>query len=221
MKWLTWMMRLVLTAVITSVCCVVMTFAAVNTYVDLLLDQYHIQRPAGQKIDWNQFVGRFTSQFSSVTSGMWSGKAPQKDVAVSATTTTPSSETGTKEQKDGSEPTAPGSKGTDGEKRPPEDAVAVWSRQSTSQGSSSQAEDRRVIISSEDFAKKKEQLSDANKAKVFSVLMSRVPQAEIQKISLILEDGITVAELKELDQILKQYLKPEEYTELQGLIQAP
>ncbi|UUZ82530.1 hypothetical protein LJK88_50795 [Paenibacillus sp. P26] len=47
-------------------------------------------------------------------------------------------------------------------------------------------------MSGEDFTKRKEQLSSENKAKIFSMLTTRVPEAEIQKISMLMEDGLTV-----------------------------
>lgn len=221
-------MKLAVSAVITSLCCVAMTFFAVNTYVDMLLDQYHIERPASQQLSWNQFASRMMSQFSAFAeparpnSGSFADKP--KDLAVSSGTggggngSLPStSETGSKQNKDGDNPT---SKGAEGERKPPEDAVAVWSRQSTGQGSAAD-EERRVVVSAEEFTKKKNELSEADKAKVFSVLASRVPAEEIQKISLLLEDGITGAELKELEQLLQKRLKPEEYSELQKLILTP
>ncbi|MFC6232459.1 hypothetical protein ACFQI7_32225 [Paenibacillus allorhizosphaerae] len=226
MKWITWMMKLAVSTVITSLCCVAMTFFAVNTYVDMLLDQYHIERPASQQLSWNQFAGRFMSQFSAFAGqdGAALGKTAEKpkDLAVSAGTSgsgnpSSTSETGSKQSKDGDNPT---SKGAEGERKPPEDAVAVWSRQSTGQGSAAD-EERRVVVSAEEFTKKKNELSETDKAKVFSVLANRVPAEEIQKISLILEDGITGGELKELEQLLQKRLKPEEYSELQKLILTP
>lgn len=220
MKWLSWMLKLGVSAAVTSICCVVMTFLAVNAYVDVLLDHYQIQRPGNQKMEWSQFANRFTAQLGL---GMdeATGTKP-KDLAVSANagSSSPSSSvTGSTESRGGASPDGAVSKEPADPYRVPEDAVAVWSRQSEQEGLPE--EERRVVVSSEEFTKKKEQLSEGNKAKIFSLLVSRVSQEEMQKISVILEDGITAAELKELEELLQRRLKPEEYQQLQSLIGTP
>ncbi|MCP3775203.1 hypothetical protein NLX71_18185 [Paenibacillus sp. MZ04-78.2] len=225
MKWLIGIAKLAVSAAITSLCCVALTFAAANTYVDLLLDQYHIPRPAGQKIEWSAFMSRFTAQLGLGTGG--GVPAKPKDLAVSvppASNTPSSSETGMKErtQTDG-KTTAPGSgKANDDPYRVPEDAVAVWSRQSgkaSNKQDSLAEQERKVVVSSEEVTKKKEQLSEADKAKIFSLMVSRVPQEDMQTISKLMEDGITAGELKEIERLLQKSLKPDEYKQLIGLIQ--
>lgn len=227
MKWLIGIAKLAVSAAITSLCCVALTFAAANTYVDLLLDQYHIPRPAGQKIEWGAFMSRFTAQLGLGAGGGSGVPAKPKDLAVSvppAGNTPSSSETGTKErtQTDG-KTTAPGSgKANDDPYRVPEDAVAVWSRQSgktSGKQDSLTEQERKVVVSSEEVTKKKEQLSEADKAKIFSLMVSRVPQEDMQTISKLMEDGITAAELKEIERLLQKSLKSDEYKQLMDLIQ--
>ncbi|MFB0847138.1 hypothetical protein [Paenibacillus oleatilyticus] len=228
MKWLIGIAKLAVSAAVTSLCCVALTFAAANTYVDLLLDQYHIPRPAGQKIEWSAFMSRFTAQLGLGAGGGSGGTAKPKDLAVSVPpaggNTSSSSEAGTKErtQTEG-KTTAPGSgKANDDPYRVPEDAVAVWSRQSgkaNSKQDSLAEQDRKVVVSSEEVTKKKEQLSEADKAKIFSLMVSRVPQEDMQTISKLMEDGITAGELKEIERLLQKSLKSDEYKQLMDLIQ--
>ncbi|MBP1153282.1 MULTISPECIES: hypothetical protein [unclassified Paenibacillus] len=214
MKWMSWMLKLGISAVVTSLCCVVMTFLAVNAYVNVLLDQYQIQRPGNQKMEWSRFVNRFTAQLGIGMNEEEDKKT--KDLAVSAKESpSTSSATGTNKSGGGS----PGSQDLVDPYRVPEDAVAVWNRQS--EQAELPEEERRVVVSSEEFAEKKEQLSEENKAKIFSILISRLPQEEMQRISVIMEDGITAAELKELQQLFQAHLKPGEYQQLQSLIGAP
>lgn len=217
MKWMSWLLKLGVSAAVTSLCCVVVTFLAVNAYVDVLLDQYQIQRPGNQKIEWNRFVNRFTAQLGFGTNEAATPQQP-RDLAVSADPGSTSSETGSKKS-GGADHDGEASKDTADPYPVPEDAVAVWSRQSGQ--TELPEEERRIVVSSEEFAKKKDQLSEANKAKIFSLLVPRVPQEEMQRISVILEDGITAAELKELEELLQRHLKPEEYQQLQSLIGAP
>jgi hypothetical protein len=75
----------------------------------------------------------------------------------------------------------------------------------------------KVVVSGEEFTKKKEQLSNEDKNQIFK-LLTRVPQAEIQHISLMMEDGITASELTNIEQLLQNYLKPEEYSQLLSMI---
>jgi len=61
-------------------------------------------------------------------------------------------------------------------------------------------------------------LSEDDKSKVFSVLVTRLPQEEILKISEMVENGITGQELDQLQAMLTKYLPPEEYNELLDII---
>ncbi|MED4600570.1 hypothetical protein P9314_07610 [Paenibacillus validus] len=227
MKGLKWLMKLAVTAAVTSICCVALTFMAVNTYVDLVLEQLHIQRPATAKIGWGSFFNRFTTTVGFGAGGGTNAMAVDepKDAAVSANVNPDSTETGSKENQSGL-PSAGKAERTD-PYRVPEDAVAVWGQQSVKElegvsgDESGAAEDRKVVVSSEEFTKKKEQLSEADKAKVFSLLVSRIPQQDMQTISQLMEDGLTAAEIKELEQLLQKHLKPEEYRDLLALIQTP
>lgn len=222
MRWMNGILKMVLTAAITSICCIVLTFFTVKTYADFLLDQYHIQRPANQ-LDWNQFMNRLMAQFTANQQSAGTEPA-EKDLAVSVSGNQPAITTETGSKDNNSNPPKPADTGKPNqEKKPPEDAVAVWSRQSgqgNGVGNTTSIDDKKVVVSSEEVTKRKEQMSEGNKAKVFSLLASRVPQAEIQKISQILEDGITAEELKELQQIVKTYLTPDEYKQLLDLIEA-
>ncbi|MCM3271762.1 hypothetical protein [Paenibacillus elgii] len=227
MKWLLGIAKLAVSAAVTSLCCVALTFAAANTYVDLLLDQYHIPRPAGQKIEWGAFMSRFTAQLGLGAGGGSGVPTKPKDLAVSvppAGNTPSSSETGTKErtQTDGKTTTPGSGKANDDPYRVPEDAVAVWSRQSGKAGSKKDSltgQEQRIVVSSEEVTKKKEQLSEADKAKIFSLMVSRVPQEDMQTISKLMEDGITAGELKEIERLLQKSLKSDEYKQLMDLIQ--
>ncbi|MCZ8517624.1 hypothetical protein O9H85_35945 [Paenibacillus filicis] len=253
MKALQWLLKLAVSAAVTSVCCVALTFVTVNTYVNMLLDQYHIERPAGQQLDWNQFVSGMTRQLGAMTGFSGGSKGPGKaaigtgaetgsgfgsssgtgtvkssgsgkDLAVSGLalkdsgkdpTAVPSSPSGGSTTPSGTPNT-----GTDAGRKPPEDAVAVMGRQSVS-GTDAPNDDRKIVISSEEVLKRKNQLSSENKAKIFSLLSSRLPEEEIQKISLLMEDGITAGKLKEIEQILQKYLKADEYAQLLNMIQTP
>ncbi|WP_281883323.1 hypothetical protein [Paenibacillus sp. YYML68] len=223
MRGLKWLVKLAVSAAVTSVCCVAVTFFTVNTYVDAVLEQLQIERPASARIEWAPFVSRLVGSLgidSSVV--VEADRVREQEMAVSATPVGGSTK---------DEPSGSSSKRTNGDPDPyrvPEDAVAVWNSQSLKELESASEgtelllqEDRKVVVSSEEFTKKKEQLSDSQKAKVFSMLATRLPQKDLNDISVMMENGLTASEVKRLDQLLQQHLKPEEYTELKTLIETP
>ncbi|MDF2724046.1 MAG: hypothetical protein K0Q59_3721 [Paenibacillus sp.] len=94
----------------------------------------------------------------------------------------------------------------------PSDAVSVWAQNGAG------ANREKVVISADEFQKRREKLTDADKDTVFSMLLSRIPQEEVQRISADLEDGLTAAELEEIKRIAEQYLQPEEFDKLMGIV---
>lgn len=97
---------------------------------------------------------------------------------------------------------------------PPDDAVAVWSRS----GSKEASQKDKVVMSAEQFQTKREKLSEEDKKTVFSLLISRLPQEELQQMSTMIEDGITSAELSEIEKIVENYLKPDEFEKIIGIV---
>ncbi|OXM84547.1 hypothetical protein [Paenibacillus rigui] len=243
MKGMAWLIKLIMSALITSMVCIASTFWVINTYVDMVLEQYQLKTTVQSTPSWSQLVGRLTQQLSMPKADSRSvalGEKTPKDQAVTGaispdgSITVPSgagggsgsSSAGAGSTGSESPATTPtGKEGTPADKNPPEDAIAVFGHQSgqsgssTGSGSSSASDaDKRVVVSGEDFTKKKDQLTNEEKNKIFNLLMTRVPQDEMQRISRLMEDGITAAELKEIEQVLQKYLKPEEYTQLLSMI---
>jgi len=288
MRGIQWLTKLILSALITSAVCIASTFWVIQTYVDIVLEQYQLKPMVQSTPSWSQLVGRLTQQLSlsgssskidsssvalgdkkqppadQPVSGSISGSGGASDAqpggalngatggAASGAGGTDTGVSGTGPQGTGASsgasatgtgtsgaggtgsgsPAAPSVKdGTSADKNPPEDAIAVFGHQSGQSGagaagssgsglSGSEASDadRRVVVSGEDFTKKKEQLSNEDKNKIFNLLVSRIPQDEMQRISRLMEDGITASELKEIEQVLQKYLKQDEYNQLLGMI---
>ncbi|MFE5322321.1 hypothetical protein ACFQ88_26955 [Paenibacillus sp. NPDC056579] len=255
MKAIEWLVKLVLTALITSAVCIASTFWAVSTYADLILTQYNLKSAVSAAPGWSQFVAHLGSTASGLF-GQGTGGTGGQQAAGTNTVPADRSVAGAIDSSGGpadplrpSETGAAGgsSTGTDAStnqgsgsstgKKPPEDAVAVFGHQSGQEsgsgiskdavagsgassgaGSSAAEESKRIVVSGEEFTKKKDQLSGDEKNKIFNMLVTRVPQAEMQTISRLMEDGITAAELKQIEQLLQTYLKPEEYSQLLTMI---
>jgi hypothetical protein len=212
-------------AVITSIVCVASTFWVINTYVDLLLEQFQIKPAVSAAPDWPKFTARLGKQlagfrffggdpYASQDSRPVLGSPSAADVKGSEDSSNSRTGDGTSNQP----PSKSGSgTGGSGKKAPPDDAVAVFGQQSGSSTGSSGTEGK-VIVTGEEFTRKKEQLSSGDRNNIFNLLVTRVPQKEMQNISQMMEDGITAGELKEIEQVLQKYLKPEEYSQLLSMI---
>jgi len=97
-----------------------------------------------------------------------------------------------------------------------QDALPVWSQMNQSTGQVA-SQDKKIVISAQDFNDKKKQLSDSDKLKLFNTIAS-LPVEEIQKISEMIENGLTVEDLEQLQNTLKQHLKQEDYEKLLEMI---
>lgn len=100
-----------------------------------------------------------------------------------------------------------------------DDAVEVWSQQSTStQEQAKEVDKKEIVITLEEFNKTKDLLSDEDKMSVFSIVVSKIPPKEIQKLSLLMEDGITQEELDEIEKIIGIYLNEDEYDQMLAIL---
>ncbi|WP_339275418.1 hypothetical protein MKY59_30985 [Paenibacillus sp. FSL W8-0426] len=77
-----------------------------------------------------------------------------------------------------------------------------------------------VVVSPDDITNKKDSLPQAEKEKIFSLLMNKLPQQEMQQISSAMEGGLTEEELREIEQVISKYLTSEEYDGLMEVLQA-
>ncbi|PYI52408.1 hypothetical protein [Paenibacillus flagellatus] len=97
---------------------------------------------------------------------------------------------------------------------PQDDAVAAWSQTGTGEA----AKKEKVVMSEEQFLTKRDKLSEEDKSAVFSMLVSRLPQEQVQHLSTMIEDGITSSELEEMKKIVEQYVQPDEYAKLMDIV---
>jgi len=73
---------------------------------------------------------------------------------------------------------------------------------------------RIIVMSAEEFNNKRKKLSDGDKLEIFSLLMQKLPQQELQRMSELLEDGITEDELAELEEVINAYLHKDDVDRL-------
>ncbi|WP_248929302.1 hypothetical protein [Paenibacillus hamazuiensis] len=231
MKLLKWMSKLIVQSCLIVFLCVITTFTAIQLYVDELLRQFNLGASI-QPVKPADLLGRWGEQLAAMAGGKapvppgkevnGGGTADKREGKQSAPVSgIPNPEEAQRKPQGAENGTVPS--GT--EKPAPDDAVAVWSQVSGSESGSdglknrdASEESKRVVVSSDDVAKKKDAISSEDKMRLFSLLVSRLPQTELQNISKLAEDGLTESELKELERIVNSYLKPDEYAELMAIL---
>jgi hypothetical protein len=205
MKMFRWLSKLIVSTVLISSLSIVTTYYVVNLYVEEIFRQYQIPQ-LGKKIQFSDFTARLTQDLNIV-------KPDTKKQAV------------IQEKPSTAQPVSP----TPGATANPaggasdhnlkDDAVAVGGRaQQGSTQNESSAGKKEIVLSTEEFAKKKDLITNEDKMKIFSLVASKLPQEEIQHLSTLLEQGLTSKDLQDVNQTLQKYLKEEEYQQLLDII---
>ncbi|UJF33337.1 hypothetical protein [Paenibacillus hexagrammi] len=190
-----WLGKLVVSTVLITSISVITTSLIVNLYVQEIFRQFQI--PAlGKKIQISEIAARLGEELNIVKprdEGKQTAEGPSQSPTASpdaAVAVAPSpSVTPAGPEPDSSKAAQGPADGVE------EESVPVMGRIQN---------DSDLVISTEDFAKKKEQLTSEDKMEIFSLVVAKLPQNEVQHLSVLLEDGITSEELKEVDQTLSK-----------------
>jgi heme-binding NEAT domain protein len=205
MKMFRWFSKLIVSTVLISSLSIVTTYYVVNLYVEEIFRQYQIPQ-LGKKIQFSDFTARLTQDLNIVKPDTKKQAAIQdKPGSAQPVSPTPGATSN------------PAGGASDSNLK--DDAVAVGGRaqQGNTQNESS-AGKKEVVLSTEQFAKKKDLITNEDKMKIFSLVASKLPQEEIQRLSTLLEEGLTSMDLQDVDQTLHKYLKEEEYQQLLDII---
>ncbi|MDF2668735.1 MAG: hypothetical protein K0R67_1041 [Paenibacillus sp.] len=192
MKLVGWLSKLLVSAILISSISVITTGYIVNSYITQLLKPYNLQ------------ISEKPFEISDFLVSLW-GKS---NILGQGEANPQSESASTSAQSSGETPSAG-----------KEDSVAAWAQAgSSARTNSNQLQEQALVLSEEQFRTKKEQLSDEDKTIIFEAL-SRLPQEDMQTISVLVEDGITSEELVKVEKIVEQHLKPEEYKQLLTILQ--
>lgn len=102
----------------------------------------------------------------------------------------------------------------------PDDALPVMGQGLSESAMGGQsAADQQVVISPDEMIQKKDELTATEKEQIFNILMKKLPQSEMQKISAAMEDGLTEQELSTIEDTISKYLTKEEYAALSKLLE--
>ncbi|WP_193726610.1 hypothetical protein [Paenibacillus guangzhouensis] len=216
--------------ILVSSLTLVTTGLIVNSYIDSVLKKFNIQLE-GKPFALSSLWGG--SKPAKTESGVTTGKsgdaekpssAKTQDGAVPAfggVTEPPAANGGGSGDSAAGEGNAPTGGTTSGDT-----GAAGTSGSSTGTGTGSAAEPgaatttpkEDVVIPSDAIAKAKDGLSTAEKEKVFTTLISKIPADELQTVLNAVEDGLTGSELTEVEQIIAKYVSTEEYDKLIELL---
>lgn len=98
----------------------------------------------------------------------------------------------------------------------PENAVPVMGAESAEASSTSTGGD--IVVTPDDLAAKKKDLPDKDKEEIFQILMTKLPQKEMQAITASLEGGLTESEMIEIQQMMSKYLDKTEYAKVMKIL---
>ncbi|GIO57509.1 hypothetical protein [Paenibacillus cineris] len=244
MKIAQWLLKTVLTVVLISGLTVLTTGAVVNMYVQSLLASFNIQlegQPTGIGGMMKGMLGLNTTKEKEPDKEAAS-TAHAADDSKSTVGSTNTAETGTGSTEGAGETAGTGSQtGTntgeagsggstagmetggnaDGEGTDaPDDALPVMGQGLSESAMGGQsAADQQVVISPDEMIQKKDELTATEKEQIFNILMKKLPQSEMQKISAAMEDGLTEQELSTIEDTISKYLTKEEYAALSKLLE--
>ncbi|OXL86717.1 hypothetical protein BCV73_29305 [Paenibacillus sp. SSG-1] len=244
MKIAQWLLKTVLTVVLISGLTVLTTGAVVNMYVQSLLASFNIQlegQPTGIGGMMKGMLGLNNTKEKEPDKEAAS-TAHAADDSKSTVGSTNTAETGTGSTEGAGETAGTGSQtGTnageagsggstagmetggnaDGEGTDaPDDALPVMGQGLSESAMGGQsAADQQVVISPDEMIQKKDELTATEKEQIFNILMKKLPQSEMQKISAAMEDGLTEQELSTIEDTISKYLTKEEYAALSKLLE--
>ncbi|OZB93698.1 hypothetical protein [Paenibacillus sp. XY044] len=235
MKIAQWLLKTVLTVVLISGLTVLTTGAVVNMYVQSLLASFNIQlegQPVGFGGMMKGMLGLNTAKDKkpvqktastaetagdSKTSEGSANTAENGTGSTAGAGETTGSEAGTSGSTAGTE--TGGTADAEGADAP-DDALPVMGQGLSESAMGGQsAADQQVVMSPDEMIQKKDGLTASEKEQIFNILMKKLPQSEMQKISAAMEDGLTEQELSTIEDTISKYLTKEEYAALSKLLE--
>lgn len=221
-----WLAKTVAAAILISFLSIWTTGYVVNSYVETLLKQFNI--PLEEK----------PFALSGVWGELWGADPAVKSKGNTAADSGTSSNSGTDQTQSAS--------GNDGKDK--RDSVDAFSQQPSGELSdigggtgpkgnssatstdtntdhaqtqpheSADASQDEVAMTTDQLNEAKSQISEADKEKLFSVMMQKLPQEAWQTISKLMEDGLTDSEMTQVQQLMAQHLDRNEYDEMLSIL---
>lgn len=191
MKWLGWLGRLIMTIVVVCLLTVVTTGYVVNYYIEQMLSRYHISMTDGGP------------SVTDIMKGL---------VGVQSSTSSPTDEESSSNGKDQVQ-----DKELNKNNLPPATGGANAGNGDAS-GNDKLNQKENVVVTPDDLIAKKEGIEAKDKEAIFTILMSKLPQEEMQKLTEYMEGGLTETEVLAIEQMLSKYLDKTEYAKVMEVL---
>ncbi|MDF9839727.1 MULTISPECIES: hypothetical protein [unclassified Paenibacillus] len=100
------------------------------------------------------------------------------------------------------------------EEKVPEDAVAAMGQpadEDSAEAPDAESQDQQLVMTPDAMNEMKDNIPEEDKVGIFNILMTKLPQEEMQAISTAMEDGLTESEVKEIQEVIAKYVNQDEY----------
>lgn len=246
MKLTRWLVKTVLTVLLISGLTIMTTGLIVSSYVQSLLSSFNITLE-GQSFGFGSMMkGLFgwsggggedkktDQEEAAKTPEQPDGKSSTDDNDAAAGETGGSdsgsgdsasgSQSGADSSGSGESPTESGVSGSTGEgaaeqEKAPDNAFPVMGQDLPGDAGTGSASTQAEEQSGTDSLQKKRELTGSEKEQIFNMLITKLPPAELQKISGAMEDGLTEDESKAIEASISRYLNAEEYNALKPMLE--
>ncbi|REE78612.1 hypothetical protein A8990_1259 [Paenibacillus taihuensis] len=226
-----WLAKTIAVALLVSFLSIWTTGYIVNSYVETLLKQFNIpldEKPFALSGVWGELWGADPAVKSkggtSADSG--SGSSTNSSTSSGSDKTQTNSSDGKDEpdsvdafnqQPSGELSDIGGGTGPKGNSSAAGSDTNTDHSQTQSQESADASQDE-VAMTTDQLNEAKSQISDADKEKLFSVMMQKLPQETWQTISKLMEGGLTDSEMTQVQQLMAQHLDRNEYDEMLSIL---
>ena len=206
MKWLSWIGRLIITVVVVCLLTVMTTGYVVNYYIEHMLSRYHISMTGGGP------------SVTDIMKGL---------VGIQSSSTSPLNEELSSNEKDGEQDENKESNKNKNKSQdnmnlpnlPPATGGANSGNGSgNGNGNDKLNQKENVVVTPDDLIAKKDGIDSKDKEAIFTILMSKLPQEEMQKLTEYMEDGLTETEVLAIEQMLSKYLDKTEYAKVMEVL---
>jgi hypothetical protein len=201
MKMIGWLSKLIITAILLSTMSVMTTIYIVDQYVQTVLERFQltdVERPPLR-------IGGLLQQTSPSLGDESKNEADAVEVTEKDTAAAEQQSQDRLEQQRQQDPQVE----LPSEGQNTTEATPVF-------GSSIQS--NSLVMTPDEFNEKRKNLSDEDKMMIFSIMMNKLPQAELQKLSEWLEDGITEEELTQVEEVINAYLEQADIDKLLSIL---
>jgi hypothetical protein len=201
MKMIGWLSKLIITAILLSTMSVMTTIYIVDQYVQTVLERFQltdVERPPLR-------IGGLLQQTSPSMGDESKNEADAVEVTEKDTAAAEQQSQDRLEPQRQQDPQVE----LPSEGQNMTEATPVF-------GSSIQS--NSLVMTPDEFNEKRKNLSDEDKMMIFSIMMNKLPQAELQKLSEWLEDGITEEELTQVEEVINAYLEQADIDKLLSIL---